>query len=199
MSGCERRETAVDRRDFLKRFGLGLGSLALGDMAAGSADAAGVLSAPHAAAKAKRVIFLFQSGGPSQLDLFDYKPELNRRNGEDLPESVRMGQRLTGITSVPKFQTSDTDGRTQFGDERPFVELIRRHCRNIDVAYLTADDVSPVEGMRQMLRMCGDPFPAPAVDSRELHGVRLLLHGLPGHRDSRSGQRDRTGAGSAFP
>ena len=59
----------------------------------------GVLKAFHVAPKAKRVIYLFMSGGPSQLDLFDYKPLLNQMNGQDLPESVRMGQRLTGMSA----------------------------------------------------------------------------------------------------
>jgi hypothetical protein len=54
---------------------------------------------PHFAATAKRVIYLHQSGGPSQLDLFDYKPGLQKRRGIELPDSVRMGQRITGMTS----------------------------------------------------------------------------------------------------
>src|SRR6202044_3589023 len=58
----------------------------------------GILSAPHFAPTAKRVIYLFMSGGPSQLDLFDHKPLLNTLNGQDLPASVRMGQRLTGMS-----------------------------------------------------------------------------------------------------
>ena len=58
----------------------------------------GILGKPHFAPKAKRVIYLFQSGGPSQLDLFDPKPLLKQRNGEDLPDSVRGGQRLTGMS-----------------------------------------------------------------------------------------------------
>ena len=52
--------------------------------------------------RAKRVIYLFQSGGPSQLDLFDYKPLLRAMNGEELPDSVRKGQRLTGMTAHQK-------------------------------------------------------------------------------------------------
>jgi Protein of unknown function (DUF1501) len=54
---------------------------------------------PNFAPKAKRVIYLFQSGAPSQMDLFDYKPMLNKLHGEQLPESVRDGQRLTGMTA----------------------------------------------------------------------------------------------------
>ena len=54
---------------------------------------------PHFAPKAKRVIYLFQNGAPSQLESFDYKPLLNERMGEELPDSIRQGQRLTGMTA----------------------------------------------------------------------------------------------------
>src|SRR5215467_2166344 len=55
--------------------------------------------APHFAPKAKRVIYLFQSGGPSHLELFDDKPKLRELQGTELPDSIRQGQRLTGMTS----------------------------------------------------------------------------------------------------
>src|SRR5204862_3483803 len=57
---------------------------------------------PHFAPKARRVIYLFQSGGPSHLELFDYKPALKDLHGKELPNSIRMGQRLTGMTSGQK-------------------------------------------------------------------------------------------------
>ena len=95
-----------NRRQFLKKLGLGIGGLAAASMLdpfssiVESADSplAG-MNLPHYAPKAKRVIYLFQSGGPSQLELFDYKPLLNKMRGQDLPDSVRKGQRLTGMTS----------------------------------------------------------------------------------------------------
>lgn len=59
----------------------------------------GLPNLPHFAAKAKRVIYLFQSGAPSQMDLFDPKPLLNEMYGEELPDSIRLGQRLTGMTA----------------------------------------------------------------------------------------------------
>jgi hypothetical protein len=59
----------------------------------------GIKGIPHFPPRVKRIIYLFQSGAPSQLDLFDYKPLLNKMNGQDLPESIRGGQRLTGMTS----------------------------------------------------------------------------------------------------
>ncbi len=92
------------RRDFLTRSGLGLGGIALAHLlAGGSARAAGapgggVAGLPHHPPRVRRVIYLFQSGGPSQLETWDHKPVLNARNGEELPESVRRGQRLTGMS-----------------------------------------------------------------------------------------------------
>src|SRR5579884_4375733 len=92
----------LDRRTFLGRCGMGLGAAALWHLLARAAAAAplqGVLKAPHHPPKARRIIYLFMSGGPSQHDLFDYKPLLNKMNGQDLPASVRMGQRLTGMSA----------------------------------------------------------------------------------------------------
>ena len=63
-----------------------------------SATDHGVLGAPHRKGRAKRIIYLFMSGGPSQLETWDYKPLLNERHGQELPDSVRMGQRLTGMS-----------------------------------------------------------------------------------------------------
>lgn len=101
----------MSRRDWLSQFGMGMGGIALGhllgmDEASASAPQDDALdSLSHFAPKAKRVIYLFQSGGPSQLDLFDYKPILDTMHGEQLPDSVRRGQRLTGMsgnqTSLP--------------------------------------------------------------------------------------------------
>jgi len=97
----------MTRRDFFTRFGMGLGGVALTGLLTRDALAArptigpsiGLPGFPNFAPRARRVIYLFMSGGPSQMDLFDYKPELNRRNGQELPESVRQGQRLTGMSS----------------------------------------------------------------------------------------------------
>ena len=93
------------RRDFLVRSGLGFGALGLasllradGPFGGSSAGGAGT-ALPHFAPKAKRVIYLFQSGAPSQIELFDHKPLLNDMFGQELPESVRQGQRLTGMTA----------------------------------------------------------------------------------------------------
>ena len=93
----------ITRRHFLSNLTTGIGGAALASLLpgrlAGAAahDTAAHLLAHHAP-KAKRVIYLFMSGGPSQHDLFDYKPLLNERNGEPLPEDIRAGQRLTGMS-----------------------------------------------------------------------------------------------------
>ncbi len=94
----------MNRRVFVSKSALGLGGLALSSLFGAeklqaSSTGGGVLVKPHFVPRAKRVVFLFQSGGPSQLELFDYKPVLQQRFGEELPASVRMGQRLTGMSA----------------------------------------------------------------------------------------------------
>jgi len=100
-------ERILSRRAFLTQSTTGLGAMALATLlkprllAANSAanPAQGALKTLHFAPKAKRVIYLFQSGAPSHLDLFDPKPKLKDMTGEELPPSVRMGQRITGMTA----------------------------------------------------------------------------------------------------
>ncbi len=98
----------ITRKHFLGKLGLGFGSVALGSLlipdlfSGGDDDVATPVGLPHFAPKAKRIIYLFQNGAPSQLESFDYKPLLNKMAGEELPESIRMGQRLTGMTSGQK-------------------------------------------------------------------------------------------------
>ena len=109
-------QTLACRRTFLSQTGLGLGGIAASSLLANS-FAPGVLRAEsgaspsatgsgpkglHFAPKAKRVISLFMHGGPSQLDLFDDKPGLLKQHGQELPQSVRDSQRLTGMTSAQK-------------------------------------------------------------------------------------------------
>jgi len=110
-----------NRRKFLERSASGIGLAALGSLLAESSGAGapargadrsagnasggtareplGLPGLPHHAPKAKRIIYLYQSGAPSQMDLFDPKPAMEKRRGEDLPASIRMGQRLTTMTS----------------------------------------------------------------------------------------------------
>jgi Protein of unknown function (DUF1501) len=97
----------VNRRHFFGKAAVGLGSMALGsllmpDLFKNSSDAEGLdlpLGLPHFAPKAKRIIYLCQNGAPSQLESFDYKPLLNKMAGQELPDSIRGTQRLTGMTA----------------------------------------------------------------------------------------------------
>jgi hypothetical protein len=93
---------SLNRRTFLQSStGLGLAALAslMNPAQAAAADNGALSGLPHFAPKAKRIIYLFQSGAPSQMDLFDPKPQMQERYNEDLPASIRMGQRLTTMTS----------------------------------------------------------------------------------------------------
>lgn len=96
---------SVTRRHFFSRAAAGLGGIALSSLLGRDLLAGGLPPLAHFAPKAKRVIWLFMSGGPSQHDLWDYKPKLNKLNGEPLPDEVRRGQRLTGMsgnqTAIP--------------------------------------------------------------------------------------------------
>jgi len=88
------------RRHFFGRTARGLGTAALAHLLGRDLGAKqGLAGVPHFAAKAKRVIYLFQSGAPSQMELFDYKPHLEKVRGQDLPPSVRQGQRLTTMSA----------------------------------------------------------------------------------------------------
>lgn len=96
----------LNRRRFLSKLSLGIGSLALGSLLIPELFSKGETDdnlyppgIPHFAPKAKRIIYLFQNGAPSQLETFDYKPKLCEMMGEELPASVRGGQRLTGMTA----------------------------------------------------------------------------------------------------
>jgi hypothetical protein len=90
------------RRHFFGRAATGIGVAALAQLLGRDLKAAtgGLPGLPHFAPKAKRVIYLFQSGGPSQIELFDYKPRLQEFQGHDLPDSVRAGQRLTQMSAT---------------------------------------------------------------------------------------------------
>ena len=91
----------LNRRIFLRNGAAALSATALAGLLSSQKAQAkdpGLQGFPNFPAKAKRVIYLFQSGGPSQIDLFDHKPRLNKETGKELPDSVRKGQRLTGMS-----------------------------------------------------------------------------------------------------
>ena len=115
MNPIEQSKLLMTRRHFFGRAGTGIGAAALAALAAQDAQASeGLPGLPHFPPTAKRVIYLFQHGAPSQLDLFDYKPKLQALRGTDLPDSVRQGQRLTGMTAYQtKFPTAPSVFRFQ--------------------------------------------------------------------------------------
>ena len=137
----------ITRRQLFSRTSGGLGIAALAGLLTEDLGAAsgqpGLPGLPHLAPKAKRVIYLFQSGGPSQMDLYDPKPGLRERAGTELPDSVRGGQRLTGMTAA---QTSFPVAASKFSFARnpetgqQFGELIP-HIRSI------ADRIAVVRSM----------------------------------------------------
>lgn len=138
-------ELTLTRRQLFGRagFGIGIGALAsLLDpriMAAAPAQeggrpgSRGPREIPHFAPKAKRVIFLHQSGAPSQIDLFDYKPKLHTYHGDELPDSVRMGQRITGMTSGQSSLpvTSSIFGFSRHGQSGTWISELLPHTSKI--------------------------------------------------------------------
>jgi len=137
-----------NRRRFLKGLGFGIGGMALGsllipDLFSKGEEETAILGLPHFAPKAKRIIYLFQNGAPSQLDLFDYKPLLNKMQGEDLPASVRNGQRLTGMTAnQTKFPLAGSFFQFgQYGRARAWVSELMPHTAKV------VDDLCFVKSM----------------------------------------------------
>jgi uncharacterized protein (DUF1501 family) len=111
MDPIRERQLLVNRRHFFGRMATGIGTAALGSLLNPNLFAAmvgeqkrygGMEGVPHFPPKAKRVIYLFMAGGPSQIDLLDYKPALEKLHNTELPDSIRMGQRITGMTSGQK-------------------------------------------------------------------------------------------------
>lgn len=127
-----------NRRRFLTRLGMGVGSVALGsllipDLFGNKEEEAMLSGLPHFAPKAKRIIYLFQNGAPSQLDLFDYKPKLQEMFGEDLPASIRMGQRLTGMTAdQKKFPLAGTAFQfNQYGEAKAWISELLPYTASV--------------------------------------------------------------------
>jgi uncharacterized protein (DUF1501 family) len=181
----------MSRRRFLQQFGMGLGALALADMGglgnAAQGGAADLINGntSHFAPKAKRVIYLFQSGGPSQIDLYDHKPELNRRHGEELPDSVRKGQRLTAMSgnqaSLPmagspfKFKRHGQSG-TEMSELLPHLAGISDDLCVVRSMYTEAINHGPGVTFMQT----GSQFPGrPSMGSWLNYGLGTLNSNLP--------------------
>ena len=172
----------LSRRQWLNRFGMGLGAIALSDLlkpdsASAIPEQKGEKFRRNIIPKAKRVIYLFQSGGPSQMDLFDYKPLLNKQHGKQLPDSVRKGQRLTGMsghqTSQPlvgspfKFRQFGKSG-AWVSDLMPHTSKIVDECCFIKTMHTEAINHGPGVTMLQT----GSQFPGrPSMGSWLSYGL----------------------------
>ena len=139
---------SMNRRRFLTRAAMGVGSVALGSLLIpdlfGKKEHQPLMTGlPHFAPKAKRIIYLFQNGAPSQLDLFDYKPKLQEMFGQDLPDSVRMGQRLTGMTAnQKKFPLAGSAFKfDQYGQSRAWISELLPHTASV------VDDLCIIKSM----------------------------------------------------
>ena len=104
MHPTDERALMLSRRHFFGRTATGIGTAALASLLARDSQAAdktrigGLKDLPHFSTKAKRVIYLFQNGAPTHVDLFDYKPELTKQKGKQIPDSVVKGARFSTMT-----------------------------------------------------------------------------------------------------
>lgn len=142
-------ENKLDRRQFLTKTSLGLGAMALSslitpkDLLASPKSALKSDTLPHFFPKAKRIVYLFQSGGPSQFETFDYKPKLQALFGQELPDSVRKGQRLTGMSGNQSTLpiAASIYGFKQYGDSRAWVSDLMPHTAQM------VDDICFIKSM----------------------------------------------------
>jgi len=178
-------QTQLPRRLFLQQAGLNLGAAALGNLLLGnSAQGAKLADVRHFAPKAKRVIFLTQSGGPSQIELYDHKPGLTKWAGEELPASVRQGQRLTTMTANQKQLIMPS--RTKFlqhGQSGAMVGEWLPHIGSVadDICFInsmTTDQINHAPAMTRFLT--GHQIPGrPSVGAWVSYGLGSENRNLP--------------------
>ena len=144
MDPVTERRLLITRRHFFSAGSMGAGLAALSSLLARNSPAAGGLAGlPHHKPRARRVIYLFQHGAPSQLDLFDCKPQLAKLRGTDLPDSIRRGQRLTGMTAYQdSFPTAPSVFQfSQKGQSGIWMSELLPHTGNV------ADDICIVKSL----------------------------------------------------
>ncbi|MCW5978377.1 MAG: DUF1501 domain-containing protein [Bryobacteraceae bacterium] len=185
------RRCWMTRRHFFGKSAAGIGVAALAaalqdDLRADAPADGGLAGLPHFPPKARRAIYLFQSGGPSQMELFDYKPRLAEFSGTDLPDSVRMGQRLTGMSATQSsfpvvasrfpFARRGQSGAwvsellpytAGIADELTFVKSMRTEAINHDPAVTFFQTGAEVAGR-------------PSIGSWLLYGLGSETRDLPG-------------------
>ena len=142
MHPIEQHNQAITRRHFFGKTSVGIGSAALASLLDGDASAAEIPGISHFAPKAKRVIYLFQNGAPTHLDLFDHKPEMQKYRGTDLPDSVQQGKRLTTMTQGKARKVLPTPWKFRpCGESGTYMSELVPHMGSI------ADDLCVVRSM----------------------------------------------------
>jgi len=206
---------AGTRRHFFSRCGVGLGSLALASLlrpqsafAAAANAAAGAAPHPfapkstHFRARAKNVIYLFMAGGPSQLELFDYKPRLNALNAQPIPDSYLEGKRFAFMDSSFKNKNTLLGTRRQFrqyGGSGMWVSELLPHTASIvdDVAFIRtcATDVFNHAPAKLFMNTGSAQFGRPSMGSWVTYGLGSAADNLPGFVVLQSGPRGPRGGG----
>ncbi len=196
MEYFDERFRQFSRRHFIKETALGLGALALGNALGGcnmnaiSNSPLDPLSknplfpkAPQFPAKAKNVIYLHMAGAPSQLELFDYKPELESLNGQLCPTSLLEGKKFAFIRGVPKLLGPVAQFK-QHGESRAWVSNHLPHFSSVvdDVCFLKAVHTDQFNhGPAQLLVHTGSPrLGRPSMGSWVTYGLGTLNNDLPG-------------------
>ncbi len=181
----------ITRRWFFRDCGMGLAALALTSLSGSNKAAAGAIQAPnplaprrpHYAPKARRVIYLFMGGAPSQLDLFDYKPQLARYNGQPVPQEVVMGQKYAFIKPDAALFASEFEFR-KHGQSGAELSGALPHLATVvdDIAIvksMTTDAFNHAPG--QVMMQTGAPqFGRPCLGSWTLYGLGSESQNLPG-------------------
>lgn len=175
----------LDRRDFLRRCGMGFGGLALGGLIGGSGNALGMSSAPansatrHFAPKAKRVVHLFMNGGPSQVDTFDRKTSLDQWHGKKIPLQNLTTERPTGAALRSPF-TFERYGKSGLEASELFKHTAQ-HADDLCVVRSMTANV-PNHEPSLMLMNCGeDRLARPSIGSWVTYGLGSENENLPAY------------------
>ncbi|MBG99448.1 MAG: sulfatase [Solibacterales bacterium] len=194
---------AITRRHFFKRTGVSVGTMGLASLLA--SDSLSSLQKrdplaprhPHFEPKAKRIIFLLMAGAPSQLDLFDYKPELEKHHGKPVPESLIEGQRFAFLKGIPQL-LGPVFKFKQYGQSGTFISELLPHTASM------VDDLTFVHSLTteqfnhspaQLMMFTGNQRPGrPSMGAWFTYGLGSESSDLPGFVAMTSGRPDRCGA-----
>jgi hypothetical protein len=188
MNPISEPHPSLTRRQLFGRAGAGVGLAALATLFGEEASAAAPLlpPRPHFAPKAKRVIYLTQSGAPSQVDLFDYKPRLVEFQGQELPASVRMGQRLTTMTANQKLTIQPSRFKfAQHGKSGAWLSELLPHTAQVadDLCFIKTMHTEAINHAPGMcLFLCGAEQPGrPSTGAWVSYGLGSASQDLPAY------------------